>query len=674
MPGCGCDEGDPVNVATGNQFEAETDFTGAPNTALGLTRYYNSQDTTASQFGKNWHSTWHRGLVINGNVVTVTRADGRQDTFTNNGTGLYTADADVTSTFTQVTDANGALTGWQLTLADDTVETYRVGGQLVSVTSRAGLVTTLSYDSSGNNVTRVTGPFGHVMSFTYDTNNHVTLMTAPDGGVYAYTYDANNNLTSVTYPDGTKRQYLYENTTGVGIGGTIGIVSAPSNQLTGIVDENGVRFATFAYDTQGCSVSTQHAGGVELTTVTYNSDGSSTVTDANGNSHTYGFTTQFGVIKPALLSGAPVPYVGGKAFTYDANGFIVSKTDYDGNVTTFTHDARGNETSRTEAAGTSLARSFAITWNPSFHLPTQITEPTGRTTTFAYDAHGNLLTRTVTAGSQTRSWAYTYNTQGQVLTATDPRGDVTRYSYDTRGDIATVTDALGHVTRFTSYDGAGRLLSVTDPNGLVTTMTYDARGRGTSRTVGTEKTTLTYDAAGNVTGVILPDGSFRTYAYDAAQRLTGLRDALGNGMAFALDGNDNRTQVGAYDSANNLVQHRSFAYDSVNRLAQEIGAQSQTTVYSHDPQGNLTSVSDPLSHTTSYNYDALNRPVQSTDAAGGVTGFGFDALDRLTTETDPRNLTTGYFYDGLDDQTGIVSPDTGNTVKTYDVSSHHDSG
>src|ERR1700722_9561797 len=127
-------------------------------------------------------------------------------------------------------------------------------------TTRAGLTTALSYDATGIFVTKVTGPFGHVMSFAYDANGHVSQMTAPDGGVYTYTYDANNNLTSVTYPDGTKKQYLYENT------------SFP-NALTGIIDENNARFATYAYDTQGRAVSSQHAGGAELTTVTYNADG-----------------------------------------------------------------------------------------------------------------------------------------------------------------------------------------------------------------------------------------------------------------------------------------------------------------------------------------------------------------------------------------------------------------
>jgi hypothetical protein len=48
--------GDPINAATGNVFEAETDFAAAPVTELALTRYYNSQDTIKGAFGAGWHS------------------------------------------------------------------------------------------------------------------------------------------------------------------------------------------------------------------------------------------------------------------------------------------------------------------------------------------------------------------------------------------------------------------------------------------------------------------------------------------------------------------------------------------------------------------------------------------------------------------------------------------
>ncbi|MGH7116825.1 MAG: DUF6531 domain-containing protein [Stellaceae bacterium] len=38
-PPCSCQAGDPINAATGNIFEAETDYTAPPAAGLGFTRY-----------------------------------------------------------------------------------------------------------------------------------------------------------------------------------------------------------------------------------------------------------------------------------------------------------------------------------------------------------------------------------------------------------------------------------------------------------------------------------------------------------------------------------------------------------------------------------------------------------------------------------------------------------
>ena len=64
--------------------------------------------------------------------------------------------------------------------------------------------------------------------------------------MYKYSYDSYHRLVRVEYPDGTTRQYHYEN-------------ADFYYALTGITDENGVRYATFAYDSQGRAISTEHA-------------------------------------------------------------------------------------------------------------------------------------------------------------------------------------------------------------------------------------------------------------------------------------------------------------------------------------------------------------------------------------------------------------------------------
>ena len=641
-------EGDPIDAGTGNKFQAETDFTGGPSTGLSLVRYYNSADPKSSTFGAKWRSTWHRSLTVQSSTAAVvaTRADGRQYAFWRNNGGSYTSDPDVTTTLKPSSN------GWLLAAPDDSVEMYDFAGTLLSVKTRASQTTTLSYNTSGQ-LSRVTGQFGHILSFSYDASGRVSQVTAPDGGVYAYAYDAKGNLASVTRPDGKVRTYVYENT------------DFP-NALTGLVDENGARSATWTYNTRGLATSSKLAGGANATTLAYNSSGKTDVTDARGNTHTYTFASFFDATKPLYLTGTPVQTSGGSQFSYDANGFLASRKDWNGNVTTYVHDARGNETSRTEASGTSLARVIATSWHATFHLPLQIVEP-NRTTQLSYDGSGNLLTKTVTAGSLTRSWSYTYNGYGQVLTAKDPKGNVTTYTYDAKGGPASITDALGHVTKYTSYDLNGRLLSMTDPNGLVTVLTYDKIGRLTSKTAGAEKTAYAYDAVGNLTQLTRPDGSYFAFTYDAARRLTTIRDALGNTIVYTLDAAGNRTQIRVYDPTKALRRTRSFAYDSMNHLAKETGAQNQATSYTYDLQGNLTGVTDPLNHVTKYTYDNLNRLIRATDPNGGATAYAYDANDHLTGVTDPRGLVTSYTYDGLDNETVLVSPDTGTAARTFDA-------
>jgi YD repeat-containing protein len=101
-----------------------------------------------------------------------------------------------------------------------------------------------------------------------------------------------------------------------------------------------------------------------------------------------------------------------------------------------------------------VTRTITTQWHASFRLPTRIAEP-GRIADFSYDSNGNLLEKKLTAGTKTRTWTYTYNVLGQVLTVNGPRTDVAdimTYTYDPHGNLATITNAPGHVTRITQYD------------------------------------------------------------------------------------------------------------------------------------------------------------------------------------------------------------------------------
>lgn len=637
--------GNPINAATGNKLQIETDYAGAAVTGLEIVRTYNSQDEAASPFGANWRSTWHRALAQpDENTLQVTREDGRVDTFVQTD-GMWTSDPDVTSRLYKIYG------GWLVIRSDDSKEVYSSDGRLLSVTARNNLSTVLDYDAD-NRLATVTGPFGHKLGFAYNSGGRIKNVTLPDGNKLAYAYDSNANLTTVTYPDGGRRRYLYEN-------------AGFPHALTGIEDESGVRFATYEYDADGRAISSEHAGGADSVTVAYDG-GAAKVTDARGNTREYAFMTQYDLVKPTAITPG---CCGGADYTYDDNGFLSSKTDYNGNVTRYTHNARGLETSRTEAEGTAQERTTTTQWHATFHLPLKIAEPE-RVTTFEYDANGNMLTKTVTAGTDKRSWYYSYNEKGQILKINGARTDVTdvtRFAYGDDGLLASITNPAGHVTRITSYDANGNPVQVRDPNGLETTLAYDARGRLATLDEGGEVTRYAYTPWGGVSRITMPDGSFLAYTYDDAHRLTQIKDARGNRIAYMLDKNGNRVKEEVFDANGELTQTRRHAYDKLDRLAKDIGAQGQTTAYARDDNGNVTAITDPLGNKTVNAYDALNRLVRETAPNGSVTGYAYTAHDEIRNVTDPRGVKTTYARNGLGDVTVVNSRDSGKTVYTHDA-------
>lgn len=674
-------KGNPVSVATGTKFEREVDYQAAANTGLEFTRYYRSNGyyrppgasfspaSGSISSADVWRHTYDRqfyGLsssVYSGVMAVVQRPNGSLRVFDLNG------DETTNHKGTGATLEAVSGGGWDLTLDDGEVEHYDSSGRLITITTRAGNVTTLSY--TDGLLTTVTGPFGHTLALTYNDKDLLATVTYPDSGVVQYAYDALQRLTSVTYPDSTSREYQYES-------------SVHEFLLTGIVDENDELFATFQYDSEGRVISESHAGGVHSYSFSYDAaNGLTSLTDPLGTTTDFAYTAVGGML---YLSGPAQPCMDcGRwaSTTHDANGNPATRTGFNGEQTVYTYDQTRNlELSRTEAYGTPRARTVTTEWHPTYRVPTKIAEP-GRETTYTHDSNGNVLTATVTdtVTSESRTWIYSYNGQGQVVTIDGPRAgvsDITTLTYSSCttgtgcGQVATITDPAGNVTSVLSYDANGLPLTVSDVNGTVTTLTYDARQRLTSSTIAGETTSIDYWPTGLVKQVTQPDGSFVAYDYDDAHRLVEISDATGNRIAYTLDGAGNRLSETVYDPFDTVTYSRTYQYDALGRLIEEQGAQGQTTSYTYDAAGNLTSQMDPLGRETVYGYDELDRLTAITDPLLQLTEFGYDALDRLLTITDPKSLTTSYGYDGLGDQGQLTSPDTGVTTYTHDAAGNVD--
>ena len=419
-----CNGTNPVNEATGNKFQREVDYQGAGDFPLQFVRYYNSAYSDVRALGKSWRHTYERELYFDSAKTNayIIRPDGKAYRFTKLGS-TWAPDADINDRFTAQTNTSGALTGWQLFKGDEnSFEYYDTTGRLNTLTNRYGMSQDIGYDEAGR-IARVTDrTTQRALVFAYDSKNRLITVTDPGDAVYTYAYDTGGRLVQATWPDAMSgnpsRQYLYNEpaqTTNTYL----------PYALTGILDENGDRYATYRYDAQGRGIATEHANGIDLHQLNYNADGSTTITDALGQDRTYRHQTVLGVKHSA---GQSQPAGSGCAasasrMTYDAHGNLASRTDFNGNLSCYAFDLDRNlETVRIEGLvpGSSCpsdlaaytpsgdARKTATQWHADYRLPTQI-DVSDRRTTFTYDANGNVLTKTIidTATNQSRSWAYT---------------------------------------------------------------------------------------------------------------------------------------------------------------------------------------------------------------------------------------------------------------------------
>ncbi|WP_412771138.1 RHS repeat protein [Ralstonia solanacearum] len=586
-----CPVGNPIIPGVGTKTHIEPNAGGSADVPITLAyRSFNDYGVGAIGAGRwliNWQPSLDTSLVGSATPqVTALRDDGLAFLYAKSGMIWKTPGTQ--DTLQSVTDATGKITSWQYTVADTgAVESYDGNGKLQSVRKRNGRTTTLVYNTSGR-LTMVTAPNGRSVSFAYDTSGRVASVTAPDGAVTKYGYNGAGMLSSVTRPDGSVRQYLYEN-------------SGFATALTGIIDENGSRYATYTYDGQGRAITSEHAGGADRYQFQYGDNYQTTVTDPTGKTSVYSFLKQNGVLLPTSIS-APCGLCGStrKSSNYDANNNLVQETDYNGTVTTHVYDSQKREIQRVDGAGTASARTTTTEWHKIWNLPLRIASPT-RLETYSYDSNGNLTSysETPTAdsdGSQgfsaattgpARTTNWTYTADGLVATSSGPRTDVatsTTYVYRTaddtstppqyrKGDLYQIVDPLGHATTINQYDASGRPLQMTDANGIVTAFTYSNRGWLTSQAItpagGAGQTTnYGYDAVGQLTKMTLSDGSNVSFSYDGAHRLTGAADSQGNSIAYTLDAMGNRTQEQIKDPNGNLARQVTRVFDSMKRPLQ----------------------------------------------------------------------------------------------------------
>ncbi|MNF27603.1 hypothetical protein D3C85_695860 [compost metagenome] len=362
-------QGDPINVSNGNSYQVEVDYTGLPGTQLRFARYYNSKTA-------NWTHSYSAKLKTSPTKALLTNIDGRESLFTVSG-------STVTASPKELGVLEKTASGWRYDSAQNEHLHFNTLGQLIRIDRANGTYETLTY---GTNQMVVTDLLSRTMTLTLNTAKRLTGLTAGTLQV-AYLYNTSGRMTKATRTQGGQslsRTYHYEDT-------------REGGWLTGITDERNVRYVTWAYDATGRATKSELNGGVDKYLFTYNSNGSTTITNPLGKQSTYSFQTIQGAKRISSLVGAASPNCpsSNSTFTYDNRGLIKTRTGNKGYVTTYDYNTRGLEISRTEATSTPQARTVTTEWHPTLYLPVTITEPE-RVLQFEYDAQGNQLSQTIT--------------------------------------------------------------------------------------------------------------------------------------------------------------------------------------------------------------------------------------------------------------------------------------
>ncbi len=615
-------------------------------------------------------------------ITRINDQTGRQATFQYDASGNLVASTDLADN--QTTYAYSSASGQthymqQIVFPGGGTNSfvYDSAGRLSKLTDQGGGVTQIAY---GNGTTTLTDARGHTSTFSFNASGNITSIARDDGSSLAQTWNSGARLATRTDELGFVTKFSYDSLS------RMSSKTDPLGNVTGIVyDAVSGKIATFTdpasgvvqneYDAKGNLLQTADPVGGQ-TKRTYDGYGQPlTVTDAAGRTTTYSFDA---LGNPVTISDA----IGTLAkASYDALHRIVGSTGPTGQEQQFQYDALGRQIQKTDPVlGVTSSR-----WDAAGNLAS-VTGPGSASTSFGYDALANLTQVTDALGGIT---SYEYkpsdcncSVAGLLTAAHDARGQITRFTYDSQGRIITATDPLGN-TRHYAWNGRGDLTSVTDENGNTTQYQYDGARRLIRETYpdGSAQR-YTWDANGNLLTAVNANVTL-TFTYDAAGRTTSVRDSRGPfTVSYVYNAVGQRTSMTALNGA--VTQ---YSYDAAGRVAQIVAPGGQTFSFTYGPDRNRSSLALPNGLTAQYTYDGASRPTSlryltgagatvaqfttTYDADGnratiadlsGTHRFQYDKLRRLADATHPAAAEEVYSYDAAGNRTGAVNA-------TYDAAS-----
>ncbi|GGF56773.1 hypothetical protein GCM10011519_33370 [Marmoricola endophyticus] len=665
---------DPVNTATGNFVETESDleFSEAAS-ELWWRRSYNSVHDHDGPFGHGWSSWCESGLTFTDEAAAFTTPDGRQVSFPRLGQGWDRASGE-----SLWLDRVGSAESGSLVVSDNAGGrwVHTNGGRLVEVSRGEGTAVRLEWE--GDRLVGLAHERGRSIRVEWDVDR-IVAVHASDGRTVSYAYDRSDRLIAAAGPLGTRHYAWTAPETGPGFVATV-------------TDADGVVEVDNSYDEHG-RVTHQRSPFGRTTRFAYLPDRITVVSDEDGERANTWIADDKG-----RLVGVIDAHDQRQSTAYDAYGNAVMVTERDGTVTVREYDDRGrmvrevvpdgadvtydyDEADRlvavevVDGAGQGAGARTGIDYTGEQRNPSAITDPEGGVTRmewangllqsltdpagavvrFAYDAHGEVASMT---DALERSACVERDAAGRVTAAVTPGGARTTYSYDDAGLLESRTDPDGATWRF-EHTAAGRRHAVVDPLGGRTETEHDDAGEQSVQIdpLGRAVRSL-YDDLGNLMALDLPDGLRWEFGHDALGRLTTVQDPDGGLTRKEYDVTGDLTA--SVDPTGVRRQVRVSAGEGGRRL--ELLEGRRSVRLDLDRLGRMVSETSEDGATQLVRYDLCGRPIETVDPSGGLTRLVRDAAGRVLTLIRPSGAEVGFGYDDAG-QLETVTDETGGTVR-----------
>ena len=626
----------------------------------------------------------YKGRVLtyeyNGNILQkVTDSLGRYLQFNYNSANYIS----------QITSSNGDTLKYEYN--DANLTTIKMNG-----------INQISYEYSGANIIGKLNAEGiKYASFTYDESGRgIENKWLTDDGhdIKKYTFSYGVNETTVTQDNGNTKTYkistmnYQKKVSTLNWNGFTEETSFDNNgNVTNKKDFNNV-YENYTYDTAGRILTLYRDG--KNTSMNWDSSNNVlnyiTENSPNGTRTTnYIYDTNYNVLKKSITTSNEVMTWN---YTYTTDGRVLTKTDPNGLITTYTYKPNNTTviSGLLHSITTNSGQSMVVNSYDTRGNPTSITA-NGVTKTMSYDYKGRVLSETTNNNGNNITNNYTYDSNGNLLTSQMADGYILTMIYDSAGRMLSISDNMGGSSTFNYDDNTNEVLtteilqnntlvraknkiidslgrttemwnattktkkltsynnyidkpnSTTDSNDKQSTYSWNSRGNMTNFNGGGDTSNKNYDIDGNQTRITV-NNQQTTMNYDDFGRITQLNSADTGNHTYV---HNTATRKVTHTDAKGIV-HSATSDLNGNPIAitHTSGSNIQTESYGYNTKGELTSFNDN-SGNTMYIRNSIGQITSKTQTMNGKVfnvQYGYNDIGQKITDTYPSGMVVNYTY------------------------------